>query len=39
MPGHGRAPVVARDHRGFLGTRADQAHHVADEMQERVGLD
>src|SRR6266850_2719289 len=36
MPGYGGAPVVAGDHGRLRTERVEQAHHVADEVQERV---
>ena len=39
MPGDGRAPVVAGDHRRFRTQGVEQTHHVADEVQERVLVD
>ncbi len=39
MPGHRRTPIVAGDDRLFGAQRVDQAHHVADQMKERVLVD
>jgi hypothetical protein len=39
MPRDRRAPVVAGNHRRLFAERTDEADHVADQVQERVGLD
>ena len=36
MPGDRRAPIVAGDDRLLGSERIEQAHHVADQMKERV---
>ena len=39
MPGHRRAPVMARDDRRRLAERVDQADDVTDEVKHRVLID
>src|SRR5919201_271193 len=39
VPRDGRAPIVAGDDRGGGAERVEQSDEIADEMQQRVGLD
>ena len=39
VPGDGGAPVVASDHGRLLSKAIEQAHHVTDEVEQRVLID
>ena len=39
VPCHGRAPVMADDDGLALSQRGDEGHHVADKVENRIGID